>query len=178
MTLVQSKEVISNIVNVVNTAIYSYANTNPSPWAINYYNQSGSLIPPLCSPFDSELNDRQCGPQEVSFSNALSVWQNYTCVTSSSGFCTTVGRITPDFYTQTITSITSPTLGTLPSDGGCWSGTHFCRCHALPNSLDSVCKPPPKGGSVCEAILTNKWSRQRTTSIVAAIINYPHRVGT
>ncbi|KAF9622348.1 hypothetical protein IFM89_031151 [Coptis chinensis] len=39
-----------------------------------------------------------------------------------------------------------PTLGTLPPDGSCWSGTNFCRCHALPNSLDYVCKPPPKGG--------------------------------
>ncbi|KAF9619908.1 hypothetical protein IFM89_009690, partial [Coptis chinensis] len=104
-TLVQSKEVISNIVNVVNTAIYSYANTDPSPQAINYYNQSEPLIPPLCSPFDSELNDRQCGPQEVSFSNASSVWQNYTCVTLSSGFCTTAGRITPDFYTQLVAAV-------------------------------------------------------------------------
>lgn len=28
------------------------------------------------------------------------VWQNYTCRVSSTGICTTVGRVTPDVYTQ------------------------------------------------------------------------------
>ncbi|KAJ6431749.1 hypothetical protein OIU84_019100, partial [Salix udensis] len=59
-TLVQSKEVITDIVNVVNTYIYTFANANPSQTDFNYYNQSGPSMPPLCYPFDSHYQDRQC----------------------------------------------------------------------------------------------------------------------
>lgn len=69
-TLMKSKEVINDIVNVVNTFIYSYANSNPSPGESHYYNQSGPPMPPLCYPFGPNLEDRQCGPQEVSMANA------------------------------------------------------------------------------------------------------------
>lgn len=69
-TLSQSKQVINDIVNVVNQFIYTYANTYPSPANPYYYNQSGPLMPPLCYPYDSQLRDSQCGDQEVSISNA------------------------------------------------------------------------------------------------------------
>ncbi|KAJ6718852.1 TRANSMEMBRANE PROTEIN [Salix purpurea] len=69
-TLVQSKEVITDIVNVVNTYIYTFANANPSQTDFNYYNQSGPSMPPLCYPFDSHYQDRQCEPREVSMANA------------------------------------------------------------------------------------------------------------
>jgi len=69
-TLVQSKEVITDIVNVVNTYIYTFANANPSQTEFNYYNQSGPSMPPLCYPFDSLYQDRQCEPREVSMANA------------------------------------------------------------------------------------------------------------
>ncbi|GLT69858.1 hypothetical protein SLA2020_419750 [Shorea laevis] len=104
-TLVQSKKIIVQIVNVVNEFIYTYANTYPSQESAYYYNQSGPLMPPLCYPYDSQLQDRQCGPQEVSVANASAVWQNYTCIVSVSGLCTTVGRVTPNIYTQLVAAV-------------------------------------------------------------------------
>ncbi|KAF6163522.1 hypothetical protein GIB67_002527 [Kingdonia uniflora] len=105
-TLIQSKEVINQLVNVVNTAIYTFADTNPPPQATPlYYNQSGPLMPPLCSPFDSELRDCPCAAQEVSFANASLVWQNYTCITSLSGLCTNSGRITPKMYKELVAAV-------------------------------------------------------------------------
>ncbi|XP_021896284.1 uncharacterized protein LOC110813448 [Carica papaya] len=104
-TLMKSKEVINDIVNVVNTFIYSYANSNPSPGESHYYNQSGPPMPPLCYPFGPNLEDRQCGPQEVSMANASLVWENYTCMVSAYGLCTTVGRVTPDIYTQLVAAV-------------------------------------------------------------------------
>ncbi|XP_022734801.1 uncharacterized protein LOC111288253 isoform X2 [Durio zibethinus] len=99
-TLTQSKQVIYSIVNVVNRYIYSVANSDPSPDDNRYYNQSGPPMPPLCYPFDSQLQDRQCGSYEVSM-----VWQNYTCMVSASGLCTTTGRITPDRFTQLVAAV-------------------------------------------------------------------------
>ncbi|CAN1151634.1 Ankyrin repeat domain-containing protein EMB506, chloroplastic [Linum perenne] len=104
-TLFQSKEVVNDIVNVVNTYIYTFANSNPSKSEFNYYNQSGPLMPPMCYPFDSQLHDRQCTSQEVSFQNASTVWESYVCQVSSSGYCTTVGRVTPDVYGQLIAAV-------------------------------------------------------------------------
>ena len=33
------------------------------------------------------------------------VWQNYTCIVSASGLCTTTGRITPDRFTQLVAAV-------------------------------------------------------------------------
>ncbi|GAV80408.1 hypothetical protein CFOL_v3_23869 [Cephalotus follicularis] len=99
-TLVQSKKVITDIVNVVNQFIYTYANTYPSEGNMNYYNQSGPMMPPLCYPFDSSLEVRECGSNEVAMANASLVWQNYTCQVLESGLCMTVGRVTPEIYDQ------------------------------------------------------------------------------
>ncbi|KAF2317843.1 hypothetical protein GH714_041159 [Hevea brasiliensis] len=104
-TLIQSKEVINDIVNVVNTYIYTFANANPSQTEYNYYNQSGPFMPPLCYPFDSQLQDRQCGPQEVSMTNASMVWEDYVCKVSPFGLCTTVGRATPEIYDQLVAAV-------------------------------------------------------------------------
>lgn len=73
--LYQSKKVISDLVDVVNTAIYTVANSNsPQSSASYFYNQSGPLMPSICNPFDSQLNDRQCQePWEVSSSSAPTV---------------------------------------------------------------------------------------------------------
>ncbi|GAB2286501.1 hypothetical protein Dimus_020900 [Dionaea muscipula] len=65
-TLIQSKKVVAGIANVVNQFIYTYADTNRSRGDIFYFNQSGPLVPPLCYPFDYQLQDRECGSQEVS----------------------------------------------------------------------------------------------------------------
>ncbi|XP_020097258.1 uncharacterized protein LOC109716312 isoform X1 [Ananas comosus] len=94
-TLYQSKEVVRQLVNIVNTAIYSTTSNSSS-----HFNQSGPPVPYLCSPYDSQLNDRPCEPWEVSITNASVVWQNYTCRVSDSGSCTTAGQITPDTYSQ------------------------------------------------------------------------------
>ncbi|KAM0945908.1 putative transmembrane protein [Dioscorea sansibarensis] len=104
-TLYQSKEVINQVVNVVNTAISSAANSNKWPGEPFYYNQSGPLMPYLCSPYDSHLQSQSCGPQEVSFMNASSVWLKYECRVSESGTCIDVGRITPDLYRQLVVAV-------------------------------------------------------------------------
>lgn len=72
-SLIQSKEVITDIVNVVNQFVYNIANANPSQDYIYYYNQTGPVMPPLCYPYDSQLQDRQCGSYEVSIANASKV---------------------------------------------------------------------------------------------------------
>lgn len=75
LTLYQSKEVIYQLVNIVNTVIYSIANSDvTSQKTSSFYNQSGPFVPPLCSPYDFQLRDRNCISEEVSFANASAVW--------------------------------------------------------------------------------------------------------
>lgn len=71
-TLTQSKLVVNDIVNIVNQFIYTIADTNPSPQANypRYYNQSGPSMPPLCYPYDGQLQVRNCTSFEVSMQNA------------------------------------------------------------------------------------------------------------
>lgn len=106
-TLIKSKQVITDITSIVNGFIDTFANSNTPPQAnSHYYNQSGPMMPHLCYPYDSQLQDRQCYyPQEVSMANASLVWQNYTCTVSESGFCTSVGRLTPDMYGQLVGAV-------------------------------------------------------------------------
>lgn len=124
-SLYQSKEVTSQLVSVVNQAINNVINKNfPSNAPPLYYNQSGPLVPALCSPYTQSLNNRTCKAGEVDFSNAsqvkftlsnfdyfsfaydslsMQVWQNYVCkttVVSGNEICSTVGRITPNIYGQ------------------------------------------------------------------------------
>ncbi|XVE71554.1 hypothetical protein DITRI_Ditri10aG0160500 [Diplodiscus trichospermus] len=100
-TLLRTKNVSYQLVNVVNGVINNVVNRNfPPAMAPLYYNQSGPLVPVLCSPFHSNLTDRQCASGEVSLYNSSEVWKNYTCEVSSSGICSTPGRLTPQFYTQ------------------------------------------------------------------------------
>ncbi|XP_057962687.1 uncharacterized protein LOC131154148 [Malania oleifera] len=104
-TLVQSKKVITDIVNIVNQVIYTIANSDLPNNDPKYYNQSGPLMPPLCYPFDSQLQDQQCGDIEVSIANASVVWQNYTCMVSASGLCASVGRVTPSMFGQLVAAV-------------------------------------------------------------------------
>ncbi|KAF3782788.1 hypothetical protein EJ110_NYTH18184 [Nymphaea thermarum] len=100
-SLYQSKKVTYQMVNVVNQVIMNISNQNFVPsLALFYYNQSGPLMPTLCNPFTPDMMDRQCQAGEVDFDNATQVWQGYVCKVSSSGICSTVGRITPSIYTQ------------------------------------------------------------------------------
>ncbi|KAL6539034.1 hypothetical protein OROMI_025360 [Orobanche minor] len=105
-TLFKSKQVINDIANMINGFVGSVANSNPPPQANpTYYNQSGPLIPPLCYPYDSQLQDRSCSAQELSMGNASLVWQNYTCTVSPKGLCTDMGRLTPNMYTQLVDAV-------------------------------------------------------------------------
>lgn len=104
-TLFQSKQVINNIANVVNTFIYATANINVTQGSPGSYNQSGPRMPTLCYPFDSQFQERQCTDQEVSSANASMVWKNYECEVSESGICTTVGRVTPEIYLQIVAAV-------------------------------------------------------------------------
>ncbi|XP_022755223.1 uncharacterized protein LOC111303316 isoform X2 [Durio zibethinus] len=100
-TLLRTKNVSYQLVNVVNGVINNVVNQNfPPSSAPLYYNQSGPRVPVLCNPFHSDLTDRQCASGEVSLYDSSEVWKNYTCQVSSSGICSTRGRLTPQFYTQ------------------------------------------------------------------------------
>ncbi|KAF6147650.1 hypothetical protein GIB67_031641 [Kingdonia uniflora] len=100
-TLLRSKEVTSQLVNVVNQVITNVSNINFAPsFAPLYYNQSGPLMPVLCNPFYSDMTDRKCETSEVNFDNATQVWHNYICQASPAGICMTTGRLTPDSYNQ------------------------------------------------------------------------------
>ena len=73
-TLYKSKLVVNDIANIMNGFIGTYANANaPQGGNSNYYNQSGSLLPYLCYPYDSQLREIQCPPQLVSMANASEV---------------------------------------------------------------------------------------------------------
>ncbi|GKU90219.1 hypothetical protein SLEP1_g4238 [Rubroshorea leprosula] len=105
-SLIQSKQVINDLVNVVNTYIYTFANSDPTKDdTTQYYNQSGPPMPPLCYPFNSQLQDRECTSQEVSMANASLVWKDYICNISASGQCVTIGRVTPDIYNQLVAAV-------------------------------------------------------------------------
>ncbi|KAK8602093.1 hypothetical protein V6N13_058251 [Hibiscus sabdariffa] len=100
-TLLQTKNVTHQLVNVVNSIIKNVANQNvPPQLAPLYYNQSGPSVPVLCDPFHSDLTERMCASGEVSLFNSSEVWKKYICNVSSSGVCTTPGRLTPKLYSQ------------------------------------------------------------------------------
>ncbi|CAH9075516.1 unnamed protein product [Cuscuta epithymum] len=99
-TLSQSKEVTFEMVVVVNRIINNVANANMPTDAPTSYNQSGPLVPNLCSPFNSDNKDKKCAEDEVEFGNAPEVWKKYVCNVGADNVCTTVGRLTPDLYNQ------------------------------------------------------------------------------
>ncbi|KAI3967512.1 hypothetical protein MKX01_027250 [Papaver californicum] len=100
-TLLRTKEATRELVGVVNQVITNVSNINFAPNFVPlYFNQSGPKVPVLCDPFNADFTDRQCSAGEVDLNNATKVWQSYVCDVSSTGICKTVGRITPEFYTQ------------------------------------------------------------------------------
>lgn len=100
-TLIQSKTVTSQLVNVINQVITNVSNVNFSPnFPPFYFNQSGPLMPTLCDPFHSDMTDRSCSAGEVDLSNATQLWRNFVCQVASNGVCTTTGRLTPRTYDQ------------------------------------------------------------------------------
>ncbi|XP_027368785.1 uncharacterized protein LOC113874771 [Abrus precatorius] len=94
-TFSQSKAVTHKIVESFDGIISAVTNGNTV-----HYNQSGPLVPLLCDPFSSDFTVRQCAAGEVTLENATEVWKNYICQVSSSGRCTSRGRLTPTIYTE------------------------------------------------------------------------------
>ncbi|RDX59007.1 hypothetical protein CR513_61933 [Mucuna pruriens] len=100
-TLSRSKEVTSELVDLVNQVITNVSNINFAPnFTPLFYNQSGPLMPLLCNPFHPDMTDRQCDAGEVTLSNATQVYGNFVCQVSPSDICMTQGRFTPTFYNQ------------------------------------------------------------------------------
>lgn len=111
--LSKTKQVTSQLVDVINTVITNVSNINFAPnFAPMYYNQSGPLVPTLCNPFHSDLTDRLCTNSEVDLSNATQAWSGYVCQTMAppigdnnnnnytNDVCVTLGRLTPRLYNQ------------------------------------------------------------------------------
>lgn len=100
-TLAKSKQVTSQLVDLINTVITNVSNINFAPNFVQlYYNQSGPLLPTLCNPFHPDLSDRACTPGEVDLYNATQVWSSSVCRASPSGICFTTGRLSPSLYSQ------------------------------------------------------------------------------
>ncbi|XP_039164685.1 uncharacterized protein LOC104429134 [Eucalyptus grandis] len=105
-TLLRTKDVTYQLANVVNMVITNVSNVNVPPVAGRLFiNQSGPSVPTLCNPYNADLTNRQCASGEVDFMNATQVWKNYTCQVSSTGICTTPGRLTPSFYNQMVNAV-------------------------------------------------------------------------
>ncbi|XP_047340447.1 uncharacterized protein LOC124944033 [Impatiens glandulifera] len=69
-----------------------------------FFNQIGPHVPVLCMPLSANLTEVPCLTGEVNFTNASEVWKGYVCEVST-GICTTPGRITPEAYTELISSL-------------------------------------------------------------------------
>lgn len=73
-TLAKTKQITSQLVDLINTVITNVSNINFAPNFVQlYYNQSGPLLPTLCNPFHPDLSDRPCTPGEVDLYNATQV---------------------------------------------------------------------------------------------------------
>ncbi|TVU22176.1 hypothetical protein EJB05_31858 [Eragrostis curvula] len=95
-TLYQSKEVVVILVRIVNRAISALSNRRP------HHKHPGQMMPYLCSPYDSNFNDRQCKSREVTFNNATTAWQNYTCMAPDTDLCSGNRSLTYDIYGQLV----------------------------------------------------------------------------
>ncbi|KAL0016450.1 hypothetical protein SO802_003519 [Lithocarpus litseifolius] len=105
-TLLRSKEVTSQLVDMINSVITNVSNINFSPnFKQMYLNQSGPLVPILCNPFYPDFTDRDCSDGEVEPSNATEVWMSYVCQVSTTGICITTGRLTPALFNQMMAGV-------------------------------------------------------------------------
>ncbi|KAM7266933.1 hypothetical protein ACFE04_009099 [Oxalis oulophora] len=102
-TLKASKNITNQLLTMVNQVIVQVCNqdvVNIPPQYRKppiYFNQSGPLMPIICSVYNTDLSDRTCEPGEVDMKDASQVWKNYTCQLSGN-MCATTGRLTPDMY--------------------------------------------------------------------------------
>ncbi|XAR56051.1 hypothetical protein NMG60_11036346 [Bertholletia excelsa] len=97
-----TNDVISNVFN----ADYLHPDAGPPL----FFNQSGPYVPLLCNPYNPNLTDRKCQPDEVDFQRAPQEWKKFVCEVSPTGICITPGRITPDGYND-LTKTLNTTYG-------------------------------------------------------------------
>lgn len=82
-TLLRSKEITLQYVDLINSVITNVSNINFSPnFPSMYFNQSGPLVPILCNPFYHDFTDRPCSPGEVNLNNATQVifWAHFNSI--------------------------------------------------------------------------------------------------
>ncbi|KAJ3677264.1 hypothetical protein LUZ60_002988 [Juncus effusus] len=109
-SMYRSREVTYQLVGIVNQVITNISNQNfpPIVGPPLYYNQSGPLIPPLCSPYNPDMSNRTCLVNEVTLEDSSKVWKEYECEAAASGsteICTGVGRLTPSLYSQMLAAV-------------------------------------------------------------------------
>ncbi|OWM69598.1 hypothetical protein CDL15_Pgr014059 [Punica granatum] len=105
-TLYWSKDVSSDLVGLINKYIGNVSNSDPQPSiSPSYYNQSGPLVPLLCSQYHLNRSDQECTGSEVNFDNASEEWRKYICQVSEDGICTSVGRLRPESYNQMMAAV-------------------------------------------------------------------------
>lgn len=78
-SLIRTRSVTQELVQLVDLFITNVANGNSSPFK---YNQSGPLMPFLCNPFESDLTVRQCAAGEVALENAIEVRKDHSTPSS------------------------------------------------------------------------------------------------
>lgn len=102
-TLIQSKKIVNDIVNVVDQFVYNFANANPPSGSPNYRNQSGPPMPALCYPYNSQLEESRCGDNDVTIDNASTVrFTNFNSVfiSAANHLSVFISAITGDLVTN------------------------------------------------------------------------------
>lgn len=80
-SLYRSREVTSQMVNLVNQVLTNVSNVDfPPGYEPLYFNQSGPLVPLLCNPFSPSMDQRKCETGEVDFDNATQVSRKWLTI--------------------------------------------------------------------------------------------------
>ena len=118
-TLKRSKEVTSQLVEVVNSVTSNVSNINFGPqFRPFYYNQSGPLLPFICNPYLHDLTDRPCSRGEISLSNATEV-TNYVCPLFLNAIIVLI--LCPEYFSPHKCERISPPDIPVPLLMECWS---------------------------------------------------------
>ncbi|XP_039009374.1 uncharacterized protein LOC120137766 [Hibiscus syriacus] len=137
-----SKAVSNGINDLLNLDVSLVANNNDIPPQVVglYYNQSGPSLPTVCDPHKAENNKKTCGEGQVAVGNATQEWRKFVCHLSSSGICSTQGRLTPDLYKQMssaasisyVLSCYVPFLASLVDCSTIWEILNYMHQHYCP----------------------------------------------
>ncbi|KAI4329376.1 hypothetical protein L6164_021645 [Bauhinia variegata] len=135
--LVITRNTSFGMVNWINAFILDVANADVTPnRQALYYNQSGPLMPFLCNPFSPNLTERTCANNEVQLNSAPQAYKGFVCPTSPSGICTSIGRMTPDHYTQIM--VATKASDTLAQEGQFL--VELADCSFVAETFDEIIK--------------------------------------